>query len=320
VYLEIDVYSTQENTGMVSDAQVDLGGADFSNQAIAGVTPGDCYSLSAVNFQFSGESFSQWVYSAVTGGTISVSNAFASPTTFCTTTSYSGGTLSLVVNLGTGPWGGYEQSGTSITAAMATFTVPTSSYVTYNGQSGLEEEALIWVGIGGDQTSGNLWQAGLDLVYHVGACSTFCVSPWYECTSTQGIQYNLNIHATVGDSVTVEVWTNNGAGFYLIYDNTLSKTIETNQNTAGDPCSPDVHTAEWVVEPNQPEVMPNYGSVSFVNPDVTDNGAASSSFCVPLGKDLGIESQSNPTLIQHSSPAGVNSNIEKFTVSYSQTT
>ena len=160
------------------EGQVEVNGSSsYSNGQTAILCIDVSYSISPVNLGCQGSTgfcytFNQWV---TTGG--KVSNDLSSSTSF--TPSSWGGDLVLVLNLTGGPWTGYVQGASGITAVAGTFTMPNT--ISADGSANFETTAL-WVGIGGFDGNGSLWQAGIE--FDCGGCGTggqmVYASPWWE--------------------------------------------------------------------------------------------------------------------------------------------
>lgn len=299
--ITIHVFVFNNTTCCTNAARVNLNGSTYGNdQGAFNLLSGHRVSLSAVSIQCVPQgpcfTFREW---ASDSGTIG--NSRSSSTTF---TPSGQGHLSLILTQGDpsrgspANWGGYVWAGRNITAVAGEFNLSSATYVSgiTNGCTGAEDFA-IWVGIGGYEGTGALWQAGV-VEMRNSSTAPLVIVPFYEevysATDAPPVYaWGHKIPATSTDIYEAEVWLNYDglhggytSGSYLIADLTSQTTLWAGSyyfnSTRGQLTSPDRTTAEWIVEalgqgcngnPNY-EVYPAFGTILFHDFDVTDYGVS----------------------------------------------
>lgn len=201
------------------------------------------------------QTFVQWMPN---GGTLS--SLTANPTTFTPTTGAEA--IAMILGSNNQRWAGcvgVNPAGFRFTDVCLDFYVPSS--VTYHS-GGLHtdwcwgEDLLVWAGIGGDQGSLNLWQAGLDITAYpgyAGCPSGIHFHAFYENTGPQFSSATLDTgwgdtYVHLGDWISV----------LLHYDrasNTGSDSV-CDQSDPGVPC--------WSVSPGTLPYRPDQSTEEFV--------------------------------------------------------
>jgi len=243
--------------------------------------------------------FFMWITNAGT-----VADDLSYSTTFQATPYGVGGWLIAVVT-GSSNWAGYLASGTHITAASATMSLPTMSYVT--GPTGPcsssgGEEVGYWVGIGGVNFGpvfgDQLWQAGVVYSYS-SATSSLQRGLFIEFTGTLEAYdpyINWNVTLNTSHPIQAEVWISGSFLMFLFADSVTDRTLWSGSWSVvtGLPTNvyPDLTTVEWVVEApscstNQywQWVSPSWSAAThflFSNPAWTDSGTGYTSYLTPI--------------------------------------
>lgn len=110
-------------------------------------------------------------------------------------------------------------------------------------------QEVSWVGIGGVNGTGNLWQAGTiytssDGLYH----------PFWEAAPANTLQINFNVNAGCGVSVSSEAFFNNGWCYMVDVDGFVSSGCP----SIGQNFTADQSTAEWIDERPSCNGHPNH--------------------------------------------------------------
>lgn len=243
-------------------------GVQYMDTQVVALYTGETYSVTG----YVDGAFSQWI---AVGG--SIGSDTSESTTFTPTVLQP--SLSIV---GTDPiWGGYIQSGASITKVSASIIVPNVGWDSTAGASGTEVVAF-WVGVGGVSGTGYLWQAGVvielwaldDVVY----LSSYCAFYEYAVSPSSPMNTPSCGYVSSGTSVTMTVTFNPTAGdcYYAVNDTTDGGWQSGSINS----CYPDGTTADIVAESPVNNGgparfwLPDFGKPTFSNVFIQDGSTA----------------------------------------------
>lgn len=259
-----------------------IGGTNLSNGQSTQIMGG---SLVTVAASVTGTNLSFWKWLSDDG---TMGAPFARTSNFTVGDAASGiGNVTAVANNSTAPstWAGVVESGSGVTAASATFTIPNGLSPWCLGRNCISSTTAFWVGIGGVWGTQALWQAGVAETYDP-ISKTVSAQVWYEafcpgsCTGqtvgpitgpfvslgstvTVSVSYNPS---TGVDSYSVSCVPSSGCGGNLPFSGTYSAGF-----------TPDTTTADWIAE-----YPTHFGSITFASPSVTAAGGTSSSFVGPI--------------------------------------
>jgi hypothetical protein len=229
-------------------------------------------SLTSRNTSFA---FAYWMTDAGT-----IANASAQSTTIKVTT---GGDLEAVVkdsnNAPCKNWGGVIEQGYGITNAFGSMVVPG---VTYVGSAPFVTDVdAFWVGIGGDNGTGYLFQAGLQITYYWGT-SLPSLSAFWEAYPANNPQYLPSLAISSGDILNISVAISGSTDFYSVSDFNGHSTRWANGSYSG--FTPDERTAEWVGEDPTSQgtfcyfTIPATSPVQFYSETYTNHGVIEYAF------------------------------------------
>ena len=221
-------------------------GTAYGTMQLLGVTYADdqtgaIYEDEAYSVTATASGFTQWLWS---GGTIG--SATAKSTTFTPTSQIA--SLSVVPSESQ-IWGGYLQSGASITKVSASMVVPAVTWDSVAQSTGTETVAF-WVGVGGISGTTNLWQTGIEfvMVHQSGGGYTLYLCAFYEYATSPSSPLTCDSYQAVGEGDTIDmtVVVNAAAENCYFAVNDTSTGVSTDGSVTG--CDPDVTTADIVAE------------------------------------------------------------------------
>jgi hypothetical protein len=193
-------------------------------------------------------------------------------------------------------WSGYAETGSGLTSAAATWTVPSVSATSSSTYSSA------WVGVDGDGNS-DLIQTGTESDYVNGHAE---YSAWWEILPSYSTTIS-GLTISPGDSVTASVAKSSGSSWKIsLKDNTTGKTFSTTKTYHGPG-----ESAEYVQE--APTVNGSQASVAHFSTFGFSNLTAN-------GGNPGLVSSEKIILrqngVNYSTPSNPNSGGNGFTVSY----
>ena len=150
---------------------------------------------------------------------------------------------------------GTSGGGSHITSADGTFTVPSGPYSTV-GPCSDEDELPMWVGIGGINGNGSLWQAGVTayILGSSGCTSSVEYTAWYEAYPWASVPVPVTV--CTNEPFTVDL-TINGTGAWATFGSCGSYTAHVKDFV------PDETTADWVVEEVKGSPIMNFPTIDF---------------------------------------------------------
>ena len=166
-------------------------------------------------------------------------------------------------------WAGYTASGQSFSKVSGTWTQPTGSCDSGQG------DAAFWIGLGGaSQGSGALEQTGTEVNCDTG---TPTYSAWYELVPAAPVTIDVAVKA--GDKISTTVGVDGNDVSISLKNETTGKSFS---KTLGMD-NPDTSSAEWIAEApsacqggtsGQCQTVPlaDFGSATFTNATATANG------------------------------------------------
>jgi hypothetical protein len=279
----VQVFTNYGNNPPIRFVQVEIGSTTYNDGQSALLIEPATYTATAVNQQ--SYIFQQWVTS---GGT-SVNQATANPAQL--TVSSLTGSLGVVSQLLSGYiWGGYVQSGTSVSSVSADMVVPSVGLDYFQGTQTSTEIVNFWVGIGGNVGTAGLWQAGIAIsispTIH-GPQTEDCAFYEWDPPDNSGHE-NFDCASgliTPGSTVAMSVTYSPSSGTCA-----FQVTDGGSDSASGISCAPDTHTADVVGEAPQQcgtggcyyDALPAFGSPSFTAITIQDGITTYTSLDGPL--------------------------------------